>query len=169
MQLADVAGDKPVALGIAERLAQHAMGVADGAGRQPAGAQRRVPSFDVEARQPLQQLDAEVRGDLVFDQLAIAQRRPRRDVTGGLPYFDSTTHEFGDRRLARLDKAPLPHSRNQYREPVLRFALGAAKCLVLNFALARGIASGIEFQPPRTIAALGDVSTHLAAPISRFR
>ena len=45
-------------------------------GCQPALMQGVVPSLNVEAGELLQCLGADVRRDLVFDQLAIALRRP---------------------------------------------------------------------------------------------
>lgn len=102
-----------------------------------------------------------MRGDLVLNQLAIAARRPCRNVAAGFPHIDTAAHEPGDRRLARPDVASLPHACEQRCEFEMGFALGAAKRDVLGLALARDIGSGIELEPPRMLAASGDVAAHL--------
>ena len=87
------------------------MGMADGARRQPASSQGRMPRLDIEPSQLLERLDAQMWDDLVFDQLAVAGGRPRRDVPGGFPYVDTATHELGERRPARFDVCGLRNRR----------------------------------------------------------
>jgi hypothetical protein len=103
VQLADVAGHKVVALGVAQRLTQRSVGVADGARRQPASSQGRMPHLDIEPRQLLEQLDAQMWRDLVFDKLPVPLRGPRRDVAGRFPYVDAAPNPLGNCDLVRLD------------------------------------------------------------------
>ncbi len=65
--------DQAVALGVAQRLGRGRDGHGRWCGLQSAAvAQRRVPSLNVERRQLLHSLGADVRHDLVLDQSAVA-------------------------------------------------------------------------------------------------
>src|SRR5262245_61591121 len=119
--------------------------MANGARSQAAGAQRRVPALDAEAGQLLQRLSAEMRHDLVLDQLTVALGGPGGNITSRLPLVDSTSHEIGDRGLRRFDIVPLPYRREQLGELGLRIPFAATKCDILYFAIAVETASHIEF------------------------
>src|SRR5262245_894114 len=108
------------------------MSVADGTGSEARVAQCRVPALELEAREFLQRLCAEVRLDLVLEQLPIALRCTRRDIAGCLPLIDAASHDVGHRRPRRLDVAPLPHRRDELGELHLRLALAAAERVVLD-------------------------------------
>src|SRR5215468_8208742 len=98
------------------------MSVADGTGSEARVAQCRVPALELEAREFLQRLCAEVRLDLVLEQLPIALRCTRRDIAGCLPLIDAASHDVGHRRPRLLDVAPrdeLGELTDQLRPPML--------------------------------------------------
>jgi len=61
-----------------------------------AGPQRSVPFLDIERSQLLQQLGANVRHDLIFDQLAIPGGRPGADIAGGFPMVDADADNLAE-------------------------------------------------------------------------
>jgi hypothetical protein len=75
LQSADVLDYEAVGLRIVEGLVRHALGVADRAGGQSGLMECIVPTFDIEPREFLQPLAAEVRNDLVFSELPSPARR----------------------------------------------------------------------------------------------
>ena len=62
--------------------------------------------------------------------------------------IDATADKIGHHDLARLDIRTLADRRHQFGELILRFALGAPEGVILDFALAIGIAASIEFKTP---------------------
>jgi len=107
--------------------------------------QSDVPLLDIERAQPLQRQAAQVRNDLVLDELPIALCRSGRDVASSLPPINARTDEIAHGRLGWFHIGALPYPRKQLRELRLRIALAAAKRVVLNLALAGDrIAAGVE-------------------------
>ena len=100
-------------MGLAERLGQYSVSVADRARTQPAFGlvcvtvaapatvrhQRRVPRLDIERVETLQGAGADVRDDVVLDQLLITLSCHRPDYLGELPMLKARTHMLGDREL----------------------------------------------------------------------
>ena len=80
LQAANILGHHAVDLRVAERLVEYAMCMANGAVGKSGLMQRVVPTFDIEPRELLQRLGAEMWHDLVFGQLAIALSRSGGDV-----------------------------------------------------------------------------------------
>ena len=105
----NVLDDQFVFGGVAKRFPKYAVGMADRPWRKPAcairsavGSQRGVPFLDIERSQLLQQLGANVRHDLIFDQFAIPGGRPGADIAGGLPTVDADADKLGDGDLVRF-------------------------------------------------------------------
>jgi hypothetical protein len=134
-----------------------------------AGAQRSVPALDVEPRQLLQPLGADVRHNLVLNELPVALCSSRRDGAGRFPLVNARSHEICQSGLSRLDVGALPYRRDEFGELILRRALRALEAHVLNVALAGGrLAAGIKLQFERALAALSDMAPHFELSLPFF-
>jgi hypothetical protein len=108
-----------------------------------------VPSLNVERLELLKHQSADVRRDLIFDQLPIALGGSRRDVAGGLPLSDPAADKFGDGQLARLDVGASTDGGDELGKLDLRVAFGPAEGVPGDLALACDrISPGLKFQFP---------------------
>jgi hypothetical protein len=92
--------------------------------------QRVVPSLNIEAGELLQRSAADVRRDLVFDQLPIALRRPGGNVARGFPLGDPRPHEVGQGSLTGLDVERHP-------SPIAEASKRAVGRLLIQFRVER--------------------------------
>jgi hypothetical protein len=106
-----------------------------------------VPCLNVEAGELLEQLGADVRRNLVFDQLAIALRRPGADIARGFPLGDPSPDKFRHRGLRRLDVGAGADRRDQRGQLYLCLTFRPFEAGVLDIPLSGGgIASSVEFK-----------------------
>jgi hypothetical protein len=143
LEFADVSDHTTIALGVGQRLGQDAVGVTYSARCQARILQGRVPPFDLKASELLEDPGADVRSDLVFDQLPVTLGRTCRYVASGLPLVDAPAHKIGHRRLAGLGVGAGAHGCNQPCAFSLGLLLGALKRMPFAFALPRRPSAGL--------------------------
>jgi hypothetical protein len=149
------------------------VGVTDRPWRKPAfairlavGSQRGVPFLDIERSQFLEQFGADVRHNLIFDQLAIPGSRPGADIAGGFPMVNAGADKLGNDDLVRFDVFGLVDRRNQFGQFDLRLTLGPAERVKLCLSITRlFVTAGIELKPKRILTALLDMTLHDVCPV----
>jgi hypothetical protein len=62
-----------------------------------------VPLLDIERSHFLQKLRANVRSDLVLDELPVPLRRPRANIARCFPMVDAGAYPLGNGDFVRLD------------------------------------------------------------------
>ena len=96
-----------------------------------------MPLFDIERAQFLEDLCADVRGDLIGKQFAIADGSPGGNLACGLPLIDASFNKLCNGYLVGFDIGTLADRGEEFNEFCLGFLLGAAKCLILSLCACR--------------------------------
>jgi hypothetical protein len=158
---------------LAKHAMQHAMHIADAAGRQRAAGsaaftrQLRIKLLQMRSSQLLDAHATDVRHDIALEQLRITLARLRAKVQTQ-PVSFPTRDELAQCLLRRIDTAAASIRRDQAGKLDLGLALGSFERRITDAAPASLIAVKIVFQFPATLAATSDVSAHsssLARPI----
>jgi hypothetical protein len=118
-----------------------------------------VPRFYIEPRKPLQEFGPEVWHNLILNELAVALRRPGRDVASRLPLIDTFPHERRYHDFQWFDIAAMAGGGYEFGQFDRRLFPGAAEAMIARFAsTCFFVATDIEFKFPIILAASADVT-----------